>query len=101
MFPERDRQCHVMFHENSDDHTVYTSPLGYRPGKAFTGVMTLHDFLHDDLDVTDSKLLVIIKHIGPKKKGKSLPKVTLLPLTRNSHAQRQKHNTHCKCRNMR
>ena len=41
IFPEGDRNCHVMVHENSDDGRRYRRPYGIRENKVLTGLMTL------------------------------------------------------------
>ena len=69
LFPERDRSCHLMVHENSDDGKMCTTPLEYREGRPFSGVMTLQNFVDGGYDVFGAKLLVVVKSIGAKKKG--------------------------------
>lgn len=71
LFPERDRTCHLMVHENSDDGQVLRRPLGYRKGYPLSGVMTLQNFADGGYDVNDAKILVVVKSIGAKKTGTS------------------------------
>ena len=73
-----------MVHDNSDDRTICMVPLGYRKGRPLSGVMTLQNFVDGGYDVIDAKILVVVKSIGARKKGK---RVSLLcdkanPLTR-------------------
>ncbi|KAK5131070.1 hypothetical protein LTR08_001356 [Meristemomyces frigidus] len=68
LFPERDRSCHLMLHQNSDDGTLCSKPLGYRAGQPLCGLMTLQNFLDGGYDVVDAKVLVVVKSIGAKKK---------------------------------
>ncbi|SMQ45768.1 unnamed protein product [Zymoseptoria tritici ST99CH_3D7] len=67
LFPERDRNCHFMIHENSDDGR-YRTPLGYRQGVPLNGLMTLQNFIDGGYDVADAKILVVVKSIGARKK---------------------------------
>lgn len=69
LFPERDRSCHLMLHKNSDDGSMYTRPLGSRTGQPLCGLMTLQNFIDGGYDVSDAKILVVVKSIGAKKKG--------------------------------
>ena len=59
-----------MVHENSDNGAMHRTPLGYREGRHLTGVMTLQNFVDGGYDVMDGKILVVVKSIGSKKKGK-------------------------------
>ncbi|KAK4546884.1 hypothetical protein LTR36_001616 [Oleoguttula mirabilis] len=68
LFPERDRGCHLMLHQNSDDGNMYTKPLGFRAGQPLPGLMTLQNFIDGGYDVVDAKILVVVKSIGAKKK---------------------------------
>lgn len=68
MFPERDRSCHIMIHENSDDGR-YRTPLGYNEGVPLDGLMTLQNFVDGGYDVHDAKILVVVKSVGSKKKS--------------------------------
>lgn len=70
IFPERDRSCHFMVHENSDDGQMLSRPLGYREGRPLNGLMTLQNFVDGGYDVLDAKILVVVKSIGAKKTGK-------------------------------
>ena len=69
VFPERDRSCHIMVHENSDDGIMCKTPLGFRDGRPLSGVMTLQNFIDGGYDVVDAKILIVVKSIGVKKKG--------------------------------
>ena len=67
LFPERDRHCHLMVHESSDDGQILRRPLGYREGRPLSGVMTLQNFVDGGYDVVDAKILVVVKSIGARK----------------------------------
>lgn len=71
LFPERDRHCHLMVHENSDDGQVLRKPLGYREGRPLSGVMTLQNFIDGGYDAIDAKILVVVKSVGAKKTSES------------------------------
>ncbi|KAI7483291.1 hypothetical protein KC357_g3403 [Hortaea werneckii] len=67
LFPERDRNCHFMVHENSDDGSLCTKPCGYRIGHPLAGLMTLQNFIDGGCDVVGAKILVVVKAVGAKK----------------------------------
>ncbi|CAK4032066.1 Hypothetical predicted protein [Lecanosticta acicola] len=67
LFPERDRNCHIMVHENSDNG-MFKTPLGFREGIPLNGLMTLQNFIGGGYDVSEAKILVVVKSIGAKKK---------------------------------
>ena len=71
LFPERDRNCHIMIHENSDGG-MYKMPLAYRPGLPLNALMTLQNFIDGGYDVVDAKILVVVKSIGAKKRSKTV-----------------------------
>ena len=71
IFPERDRSCHFMIHDASDQDTLCKTPLGYRKGQQLDSLMTLSGFLQGGYDVSDGKILVVVKSVGPRKKGKA------------------------------
>ena len=64
-----------MVHNHSDHGAMFKAPLGYREGRPLSGVITLQNFIEGGFDVIDAKLLVVVKNIGAKKKGK--PKATM------------------------
>lgn len=68
LFPERDRNCHIMVHDNSLS-TTYRIPLGYQEGVPLNGLMTLQNFIESGYEVVDAKILVVVKSIGARKKG--------------------------------
>ncbi|OCK79378.1 hypothetical protein K432DRAFT_299970 [Lepidopterella palustris CBS 459.81] len=68
IFPERDRSCHFMIHENSDDGVLCKKPLGYKEGHPLPGLMTLKNFIDGGYDVVDARILVCVKSIGARKK---------------------------------
>lgn len=72
LFPERDRSCHLMIHENSDDGTMLKRPLGHRDGRQMADLMTLQNFVDGGYDVVGAKILVVVKSLGQRKRGKSL-----------------------------
>ncbi|KAF7191438.1 hypothetical protein HII31_07461 [Pseudocercospora fuligena] len=67
LFPERDRNCHIFVHQNSDDGR-YRTPLGYTEGVPLNNLMTLQSFIDGGYDVIDARILVVVKSIGAKKK---------------------------------
>jgi hypothetical protein len=72
LFPERDRSCHLMVHENSDHGTMFKRPLGHREGRQMSDLMTLQNFIDGGYDVVGAKILVVVKSLGQRKKSKSI-----------------------------
>lgn len=68
VFPEGERNCHVMVHDNSDDGTQFKRPYGCRDSQTLEGLMTLKSFTDGGYDVEEPKLLVCVKSIGAKKR---------------------------------
>ncbi|KAF2259306.1 hypothetical protein CC78DRAFT_74412 [Lojkania enalia] len=68
IFPERERSCHIMFHENSDNGTMCKKPYGCKDLEALPGLMTVKNFTDGGYDVDDCKVLVCVKSIGARKK---------------------------------
>jgi len=73
IFPERDRSCHLMMHDRSDEGVLCKTPLGYREGRALAAMMTLKNFSEAGSDVKDATIVVCVKSIGPRKKCTSSP----------------------------
>lgn len=69
IFPERDRSCHFMIHENSDQGTQAKKPLNFEEGEALSDLMTLKTFMDGGFEVTNTRLLVCVKGVGAKKKS--------------------------------
>jgi len=44
-------------------------PLGHRKGQALAGLMTLQNFIDGGHEVTDARVIVIVKSLGVKKPG--------------------------------
>jgi hypothetical protein len=59
-----------MVHENSDDGNLCRTPLDYQHGLPIDRLMTIKAFQDGGYDVVDAKILVVIKSIGAKKKGR-------------------------------
>jgi hypothetical protein len=70
IFPERDRSCHFMIHENSDKGLLCKTPLGFNKSQALVGLMTLKNFIDGGYEVAEGRILVCVKSIGARKKGK-------------------------------
>ncbi|KAH7083954.1 hypothetical protein FB567DRAFT_530316 [Paraphoma chrysanthemicola] len=68
IFPEGERNCHFMVHENSDDGTQFKRPFNCMDSRALPGLITLKSFTDGGFDVDDVKLLVCVKSIGARKK---------------------------------
>jgi len=68
IFPEGERNCHLMIHENSDDGTQCKRPYGCRDSQTMDGLMTLKGFTDGGYDVEEPKLLVCVRSIGAKKR---------------------------------
>ncbi|KAF2848109.1 hypothetical protein T440DRAFT_401927 [Plenodomus tracheiphilus IPT5] len=68
IFPEGERNCHVMLHENSDDGTQFKRPFGCSDSRLLEGLMTLKGFTDGGYDVEEPKVLVCVKSIGARKR---------------------------------
>ncbi|KAI1005191.1 hypothetical protein K3495_g3024 [Podosphaera aphanis] len=69
MFPGRVASDHFLAYHSSSTTGIYRAPLGYEAGQQLAGLTTLDGYLrsgHDD--VTDAKILVVVKSIGATKK---------------------------------
>ena len=58
-----------MVHDSSDEGSICNGPLGYQQGQPLSGLMTLQNFVDGGYEVIDSKILVVVKSVGVKKKG--------------------------------
>ncbi|KAH9877719.1 hypothetical protein J1614_002936 [Plenodomus biglobosus] len=68
IFPEGERNCFVMLHENSDDGTQFKRPFGCGDSRALEGLMTLKGFTDGGYEVEEPKVLVCVKSIGARKR---------------------------------
>ncbi|KAF1994902.1 hypothetical protein P154DRAFT_501038 [Amniculicola lignicola CBS 123094] len=68
IFPERERSCHIMIHENSDNGTMCKKPFRCEDSEQLAGLMTVKSFTDGGYDVDSCKVLVCVKSIGAKKK---------------------------------
>ncbi|KAF2627398.1 hypothetical protein BU25DRAFT_342003 [Macroventuria anomochaeta] len=68
IFPEGERHCHLMVHENSDDGTQFKRPFNCKDSRALPSLMTLRSFTDGGYDVDEPKLLVCVKSIGARKR---------------------------------
>ncbi|KAH6179386.1 hypothetical protein HBI68_042830 [Parastagonospora nodorum] len=68
IFPEGERNCYFMVHENSDDGTQFKRPFNCKDSNTLPGLMTLKTFADGGYDIDDPKLLVCIKSIDAHKK---------------------------------
>ncbi|UPX14921.1 uncharacterized protein EKO05_0005392 [Ascochyta rabiei] len=68
IFPEGERHCHLMVHENSDNGTQFKRPFNCTDFRALPGLMTLKSFTDGGYDVDEPKLLVCVKNIGARKR---------------------------------
>ncbi|KAF3032828.1 hypothetical protein E8E12_004576 [Didymella heteroderae] len=68
IFPEGERHCHIMVHENSDGGTLFRRPFNCKDSRALPGLMTLRSFTDGGYDVDEPKLLVCVKSVGARKR---------------------------------
>lgn len=68
IFPEGERNCHFMLHDNSDDGTRFKRPFNCRDSDTLPGLMTLKSFTDGGYDVNEPRLLVCIRSISARKK---------------------------------
>ncbi|KAI8932169.1 hypothetical protein NX059_011051 [Plenodomus lindquistii] len=67
VFPEGERNCHVMLHENNDDGTQFKRPFGCDGERPLEGLMTLKGFTDGGYEVEEPKVLVCVKSIGARR----------------------------------
>ncbi|KAH7371258.1 hypothetical protein BKA66DRAFT_470009 [Pyrenochaeta sp. MPI-SDFR-AT-0127] len=67
MFPEGERNCYFMVHEDSDDGTQFKRPFNCKDLAMLPGLMTLKGFADGGYEVENPKLLVCVKSIGARK----------------------------------
>ncbi|KAI9872923.1 MAG: hypothetical protein M1830_001057, partial [Pleopsidium flavum] len=68
VFPERDKSCYFMIHEQSDEGVLCRSPSGYKEGHDWAALMSLKNFVNGGSDVADALIMVCVKSIGARKK---------------------------------
>jgi hypothetical protein len=68
VFPENERHCYVMLHENSDTGTMCKRPFGCGGEEVMEGLMTLKGFVEGGYDVEAGKVLVCVKSVGARKR---------------------------------
>lgn len=71
IFPEGERHCRLMVHENSDNANRFKNPFNCEDLSTLPGSMTLKSFTDGGYDVDEPKLLVCVKSIGSRKRCKS------------------------------
>ncbi|KAF2199677.1 hypothetical protein GQ43DRAFT_375678 [Delitschia confertaspora ATCC 74209] len=68
IFPERDRSCYIMIHENRDNRFICKRPYSLKENQELSGLMTVKNFVDGGYDVDNCKILVCVKSIGARKK---------------------------------
>jgi hypothetical protein len=64
IFPEKDKSCHIRLLDGAETVQLCRKPLNYEPT-----LMSLKEFAQGGFEVTDAKVLVIVKSISTRKKG--------------------------------
>jgi hypothetical protein len=67
IFPEKDKNCHIRLLDNLETIQVCRKPLNYE-----STLMSLKEFAQGGFEVTDAKVLVIVKSISTRKKGQQV-----------------------------
>jgi hypothetical protein len=67
IFPEKDKNCHIRLLDNLETIQVCLKPLNYE-----STLMSLKEFAQGGFEVTDAKVLVIVKSISTRKKGQQV-----------------------------
>lgn len=88
VFPERDRSCHFVVHEEGFFAGRFRTPLGYDEGESLPNLMTLRSFIDGGYDVPNARLLLCVKAVGPKKTSPSPPFSQKSRLTRDQSRRR-------------
>jgi hypothetical protein len=76
IFPERERSNHLSSNE-ADDDGEHRVPLDYIEGTSLPGLMALANFRDGGHELTDAKILVIVRFVGPRKTGQYFSTITL------------------------
>jgi hypothetical protein len=71
IFPERERSCHISLLNSEEEEILCRRPFGCTDEEVLPGLMTIKNFIDGGYGVEDCKLLVCVKSIGPRKKGKA------------------------------
>ena len=71
LFPERDRSCHLVVHED-DSHERCRMPLGLRRKLPFEKPFTLQSYIDGAHKISDARVLVVVKSLGPRKKSSAI-----------------------------
>lgn len=64
IFPEKDKNCHIRLLDGPEFVQACRKPLDYQPT-----LMSLKDFVQGGSEVTDAKILVVVKSISTRKRG--------------------------------
>ena len=67
IFPEGERNCHFMIHEDGDDGTQCKQPFLRWGSEASPELITLKSFIDGGHEVEEVKLLVCVKSVGKKR----------------------------------
>lgn len=68
IFPEGERNCFLLVHENSETGTQLRRPFNCRDSRSLPGLMTLKSFTDGGYDIDEPRLLVCVKSIGARKR---------------------------------
>ncbi|KAI4715534.1 hypothetical protein E4T48_08277 [Aureobasidium sp. EXF-10727] len=63
IFPEKDKNCHIRLLDGPEFVQACRKPLDYQPS-----LMSLKDFVQGGSEVTDAKVLVVVKSISTRKR---------------------------------
>lgn len=76
LFPECQQYCHFSVHDESDGPTQCRAPLGFETAQNMKSLMTLKNYVDGGWEVDDAKIMVVVKSVGARKKGKGSGSLT-------------------------
>lgn len=68
IFPERERNCHIKFHMESDAGKLFNKPFHSSENQQIPGLMTIKAFTDGGYDLDECRMIVCVKSIGARKK---------------------------------
>jgi len=69
IFPEKETGSHLKRLDGTEDESAHRRPLDWG-GIRGNGLMTVNEFMQGGHELRDAKILVAVKSVGARKKGK-------------------------------
>ncbi|KAG9915377.1 hypothetical protein KCV05_g12734, partial [Aureobasidium melanogenum] len=91
IFPEKDKSCYILVLDDPNFAHLCRKPLNYE-----STLMSLKDFTHGGSEVTEAKILVIVKSISTRKRGNGVvTRYESAKLTNHSNEEGWNHGRPC------